>query len=96
MRTGKQEISAGDVSRKEEMVEERKPRQSDVTSLLWKEYFVVYFLSGALKHLSSLQVLLLHNNQLKHLDKTVKELTGMISLQTLSNALLFIMQCNNQ
>ncbi|XP_025054016.1 leucine-rich repeat-containing protein 72 [Alligator sinensis] len=41
-------------------------------------------IAGALKHLSSLQVLLLHNNQLKHLDKTVKELTGMISLQTLN------------
>ncbi|XP_019364063.1 PREDICTED: leucine-rich repeat-containing protein 72 isoform X3 [Gavialis gangeticus] len=41
-------------------------------------------IAGALKHLNSLQVLLLHNNQLKHLDKTVKELTGMISLQTLN------------
>ncbi|NXT23268.1 LRC72 protein, partial [Syrrhaptes paradoxus] len=41
-------------------------------------------ISGALKHLRVLQILLLHNNQLKKLDKTVKELKGMISLQTLN------------
>ncbi|KAF1658352.1 Leucine-rich repeat-containing protein 72, partial [Aptenodytes patagonicus] len=41
-------------------------------------------ISGALKHLCALQILLLHNNQLKKLDKTVKELKGMISLQTLN------------
>ncbi|NXD81162.1 LRC72 protein, partial [Halcyon senegalensis] len=41
-------------------------------------------ISGALKHLSALQILLLHNNQLKKLSKTVKELKGMISLQTLN------------
>ncbi|KAM9302489.1 leucine-rich repeat-containing protein 72 [Morus bassanus] len=41
-------------------------------------------ISGALKHLSALQILLLHNNQLKNLGKTVKELKGMISLQTLN------------
>ncbi|NXO82314.1 LRC72 protein, partial [Sitta europaea] len=40
--------------------------------------------SGALKHLCSLQILFLHNNELKKLDKTVKELKGMISLQTLN------------
>ncbi|NXX86527.1 LRC72 protein, partial [Urocolius indicus] len=40
--------------------------------------------SGALKHLHALQILLLHNNQLKHLGKTVKELKGMISLKTLN------------
>ncbi|NXL45176.1 LRC72 protein, partial [Podilymbus podiceps] len=41
-------------------------------------------ISGALKHLRALQILLLHNNQLKNLGKTVKELKGMISLQTLN------------
>ncbi|NXA27407.1 LRC72 protein, partial [Ibidorhyncha struthersii] len=41
-------------------------------------------ISGALKHLHALQILLLHNNQLKKLGKTVKELKGMISLQTLN------------
>ncbi|NWX83643.1 LRC72 protein, partial [Nothoprocta ornata] len=41
-------------------------------------------ISGALKHLCALQILLLHNNQLKHLDKTVEELKGMRSLQTLN------------
>ncbi|XP_010186851.1 PREDICTED: leucine-rich repeat-containing protein 72 [Mesitornis unicolor] len=41
-------------------------------------------ISGALKHLRSLQILLLHNNQLKKLVETVKELKGMISLQTLN------------
>nr|XP_009679109.1 PREDICTED: leucine-rich repeat-containing protein 72 isoform X2 [Struthio camelus australis] len=41
-------------------------------------------ISGALKHLCALQILLLHNNQLKNLGKTVKELKGMISLQTLN------------
>ncbi|NXJ77932.1 LRC72 protein, partial [Trogon melanurus] len=40
--------------------------------------------SGALKHLRALQILLLHNNQLTKLGKTVKELKGMISLQTLN------------
>ncbi|XP_043397054.1 leucine-rich repeat-containing protein 72 isoform X2 [Chelonia mydas] len=40
-------------------------------------------IAGALKHLCALQILLLHNNQLKNLDTTVKELKGMISLQTL-------------
>uniref|UniRef100_A0A8D0EJ16 Leucine-rich repeat-containing protein 72 n=1 Tax=Strix occidentalis caurina TaxID=311401 RepID=A0A8D0EJ16_STROC len=41
-------------------------------------------ISGALKHLCALQILLLHNNQLKTLGKTVKELKGIISLQTLN------------
>uniref|UniRef100_A0A8C0H2D4 Leucine-rich repeat-containing protein 72 n=1 Tax=Chelonoidis abingdonii TaxID=106734 RepID=A0A8C0H2D4_CHEAB len=41
-------------------------------------------IAGALKHLHALQILLLHNNQLKNLDTTVKELKGMISLQTLN------------
>ncbi|NXS67916.1 LRC72 protein, partial [Pandion haliaetus] len=41
-------------------------------------------ISGALKHLRALQILLLHDNQLKKLGKTVKELKGMISLQTLN------------
>ncbi|NWX47188.1 LRC72 protein, partial [Steatornis caripensis] len=41
-------------------------------------------ISGALKHLCALQILLLHNNHLKKLGKTVKELKGMISLQTLN------------
>uniref|UniRef100_A0A8C0FNW2 Leucine-rich repeat-containing protein 72 n=1 Tax=Bubo bubo TaxID=30461 RepID=A0A8C0FNW2_BUBBB len=41
-------------------------------------------ISGALKHLHALQILLLHNNQLKTLGKTVKELKGIISLQTLN------------
>ncbi|NXI52951.1 LRC72 protein, partial [Chloroceryle aenea] len=41
-------------------------------------------ISGALKHLCALQILLLHNNQLTKLGKTVKELKGMISLQTLN------------
>ncbi|NXF38210.1 LRC72 protein, partial [Nyctibius bracteatus] len=41
-------------------------------------------ISGALKHLRALRILLLHNNQLKKLVKTVKELKGMISLQTLN------------
>ncbi|NXG79968.1 LRC72 protein, partial [Baryphthengus martii] len=41
-------------------------------------------ISGALKHLCTLQILLLHNNQLKELGRTVKELKGMISLQTLN------------
>ncbi|KAM6315004.1 leucine-rich repeat-containing protein 72 [Aegotheles albertisi] len=41
-------------------------------------------ISGALKHLRALQILLLHNNQLEKLGKTVKELKGMINLQTLN------------
>ncbi|KAI6074571.1 Leucine-rich repeat-containing protein 72 [Aix galericulata] len=41
-------------------------------------------ISGALKHLCALQILLLHNNQLKQLGETVKELKGIISLQTLT------------
>ncbi|KFR06312.1 Leucine-rich repeat-containing protein 72, partial [Opisthocomus hoazin] len=41
-------------------------------------------IAGALKHLCVLRILLLHNNQLKKLGKTVKELKGMISLQTLN------------
>ncbi|KFP22200.1 Leucine-rich repeat-containing protein 72, partial [Egretta garzetta] len=41
-------------------------------------------ISGALKHLHALQILLLHDNQLKKLGTTVKELKGMISLQTLN------------
>ncbi|XP_031445918.1 leucine-rich repeat-containing protein 72 isoform X2 [Phasianus colchicus] len=41
-------------------------------------------ISGALKNLHSLQILLLHNNQLKHLGETVKELKGIISLRTLN------------
>ncbi|XP_065609055.1 leucine-rich repeat-containing protein 72 [Cyrtonyx montezumae] len=41
-------------------------------------------ISGALKNLHSLQILLLHNNQLEQLGETVKELKGIISLQTLN------------
>ncbi|NWS56067.1 LRC72 protein, partial [Chunga burmeisteri] len=41
-------------------------------------------ISGALKHLRALQILLLHNNQLKKLGETVKELKGMISFQLLN------------
>ncbi|NXU50947.1 LRC72 protein, partial [Turnix velox] len=41
-------------------------------------------ISGALKHLHALQILLLHNNQLQNLDKTLKELEGIISLETLN------------
>ncbi|XP_068008504.1 leucine-rich repeat-containing protein 72 [Melanerpes formicivorus] len=41
-------------------------------------------ISGALKHLHVLQILLLHNNQLISLDRTVKELKGIKSLQTLN------------
>ncbi|NXI73483.1 LRC72 protein, partial [Anseranas semipalmata] len=41
-------------------------------------------ISGALKDLCALQILLLHDNQLKQLGKTVKELKGIISLQTLN------------
>ncbi|NXY34731.1 LRC72 protein, partial [Pomatorhinus ruficollis] len=41
-------------------------------------------ISGALKHLCSLQILFLHNNELKKLGKTVKELKGMISLKILN------------
>ncbi|XP_023776358.1 leucine-rich repeat-containing protein 72 [Cyanistes caeruleus] len=41
-------------------------------------------ISGALKHLCSLQILFLHNNELRKLGKTVKELKEMISLQTLN------------
>ncbi|NWS21362.1 LRC72 protein, partial [Pachyramphus minor] len=41
-------------------------------------------ISGALKHLCSLKILFLHNNELRKLDKTVKELKGMISLHTLN------------
>ncbi|NXK47696.1 LRC72 protein, partial [Chauna torquata] len=41
-------------------------------------------ISGALKDLCALQILLLHNNQLKQLGKTVKELKGITSLQTLN------------
>ncbi|XP_015709235.1 leucine-rich repeat-containing protein 72 isoform X2 [Coturnix japonica] len=41
-------------------------------------------ISGALKNLRSLQILLLHNNQLKELAETVKELKGLISLRTLN------------
>ncbi|OXB58342.1 hypothetical protein ASZ78_001883, partial [Callipepla squamata] len=41
-------------------------------------------ISGALKNLHSLRILLLHNNQLEQLGETVKELKGIISLQTLN------------
>ncbi|XP_077160124.1 leucine-rich repeat-containing protein 72 [Paroedura picta] len=41
-------------------------------------------IAGALRHAHSLQILLLHNNQLKNLETTVKELKGMMSLQTLN------------
>ncbi|XP_051466758.1 leucine-rich repeat-containing protein 72 isoform X2 [Apus apus] len=41
-------------------------------------------ITGALKHLCSLQILLLHNNQLGKLGRTVKELKGITSLQTLN------------
>ncbi|XP_030301782.1 leucine-rich repeat-containing protein 72 [Calypte anna] len=40
--------------------------------------------SGALNHLHVLQILFLHNNHLGKLGGTVKELKGMISLQTLN------------
>ncbi|NXK97656.1 LRC72 protein, partial [Formicarius rufipectus] len=41
-------------------------------------------ISGALRQLCSLQILFLHNNKIKQLGKTVKELKGMISLHTLN------------
>ncbi|XP_065136813.1 leucine-rich repeat-containing protein 72 isoform X1 [Paramisgurnus dabryanus] len=41
-------------------------------------------ISGALRHLSCLCVLLLHNNQMKFLDETVEELKNMQDLHTLS------------
>ncbi|RLW11577.1 hypothetical protein DV515_00001567 [Chloebia gouldiae] len=64
----------------------------DLTFLIKNYYLTELYLnnneltdiSGALKHLSSLQILFLHNNELKKLGKTVKELKGMISLQTLN------------
>ncbi|XP_032927006.1 leucine-rich repeat-containing protein 72 isoform X3 [Catharus ustulatus] len=63
----------------------------DLTFLIKNYYLTELYLnnneltdiSGALKHLCSLQILFLHNNELKKLGKTVKELKGMISLQTL-------------
>ncbi|NXM71070.1 LRC72 protein, partial [Serilophus lunatus] len=42
------------------------------------------YISDVLKHLCSLQILFLHNNDLRKLGKTVKELKGMISLHTRS------------
>ncbi|NXO62911.1 LRC72 protein, partial [Phainopepla nitens] len=64
----------------------------DLTFLIKNYYLTELYLnnneltdiSGALKHLCSLQILFLHNNELKKLGKTVKELKGMISLQTLN------------
>ncbi|NXD20048.1 LRC72 protein, partial [Spelaeornis formosus] len=64
----------------------------DLTFLIKNYYLTELYLnnneltdiSGALKHLCSLQVLFLHNNELKKLGKTVEELKGMISLQTLN------------
>ncbi|XP_063267325.1 leucine-rich repeat-containing protein 72 isoform X3 [Prinia subflava] len=64
----------------------------DLTFLIKNYYLTELYLnnneltdiSGALKHLCSLQTLFLHNNELKKLGKTVKELKGMISLQTLN------------
>ncbi|NWY72215.1 LRC72 protein, partial [Erithacus rubecula] len=64
----------------------------DLTFLIKNYYLTELYLnnneltdiSGALKHLCSLQILFLHNNKLKKLGKTVKELKGMISLQTLN------------
>ncbi|KAJ7322373.1 hypothetical protein JRQ81_018660 [Phrynocephalus forsythii] len=41
-------------------------------------------IAGALRHLHSLNVLLLHNNQLKNLEMTVKELERTQHLQTLN------------
>ncbi|NWQ72937.1 LRC72 protein, partial [Columbina picui] len=41
-------------------------------------------ISGALKHLCTLQILFLHNNQLQKLVETVKELKGKTSLHTLN------------
>nr|XP_028606997.1 leucine-rich repeat-containing protein 72 [Podarcis muralis] len=41
-------------------------------------------ISGALKHIHVLRILMLHNNHLKTLEKTVKELQGMQHLQTLN------------
>nr|XP_055052987.1 leucine-rich repeat-containing protein 72 isoform X2 [Misgurnus anguillicaudatus] len=41
-------------------------------------------ISGALRHLTCLRVLLLHNNQIKCLDETVEELKNMQDLHTLS------------
>ncbi|XP_030799051.1 leucine-rich repeat-containing protein 72 [Camarhynchus parvulus] len=64
----------------------------DLTFLIKNYYLTELYLnnneltdiSGALKHLCSLQILFLHNNELKKLGKTVKELKGMISLQSLN------------
>nr|XP_033786862.1 leucine-rich repeat-containing protein 72 isoform X3 [Geotrypetes seraphini] len=40
-------------------------------------------ISGALRHLTTLQILMLHNNQLTNLEMTVKELREMTCLQVL-------------
>ncbi|MGH0178793.1 UNVERIFIED_CONTAM: hypothetical protein FKN15_078342 [Acipenser sinensis] len=50
-----------------------------------KYYFRMFFyILGSLSHLKSLQVLMLHNNQLTKLVGTVSELKGMQFLKTLS------------
>nr|XP_033786861.1 leucine-rich repeat-containing protein 72 isoform X2 [Geotrypetes seraphini] len=41
-------------------------------------------ISGALRHLTTLQILMLHNNQLTNLEMTVKELREMTCLQVLN------------
>ncbi|XP_029444874.1 leucine-rich repeat-containing protein 72 isoform X2 [Rhinatrema bivittatum] len=41
-------------------------------------------IAGALKHLTTLQILMLHNNQLTNLETTVKELKEMTCLQILN------------
>lgn len=45
-------------------------------------------ITGALQHLTCLEVLMLHNNQLTKLDKVVKEFKKMQSLRTLSEYFL--------
>lgn len=50
---------------------------------MFLQMFWIYSFLGALRHLSCLRVLLLHNNEIKCLDETVAELRNMQDLHTL-------------
>lgn len=52
---------------------------------LYLQYNFLKDISGALSHLTQLQVLMLQGNQLTNLDKVVRELRKMQNLQILSN-----------
>lgn len=54
-----------------------------LTELYLQNNYIIS-ISGALRHMSCLRVLLLHNNQIKCLDETVAELRNMQDLHTLS------------